>query len=336
MESKSNNFGNNMNNKEEYTFDEEVYNPDMKNVSGGPHLYIINPANNTASLRTLDTKDLLFAKTAVPRTVKSCYVDVAVKNPFTGQYGPLLIQTPLMPTSFGFGANAYKSESVNINFRDMQKLKTQPNNAHVLEVDSFFKTIKLLDMAVLDAARQNVRTWFVESKLHNCSPETLKTLLDERYSAMTAITEGKAGKSYGKKFAPSIRIKAEKNRRGYTFCVFDKNTHDKLTPHDILPRSDIVVIMQCGGIWFREKQFGLDWKLVQVLVDQEKQKGPLLPTFAMASSDSADMEMDQNAYGSATSPMFQEPVFKLPSGVMTPMDSGFTLPSGTVKLTGMK
>jgi hypothetical protein len=75
--------------------------------------------------------------------------------------------------------------------------------------------------------------------------------------------------------APTLKIKLPCYDNKFSCEIYDYNTGSMLfpsesgdvTPMDLIPKAiDIRTIIQCGGIWFANKGFGVTWKLFQAAV----------------------------------------------------------------------
>jgi len=81
--------------------------------------------------------------------------------------------------------------------------------------------------------------------------------------------------------APSIRAKVPNYGGKWSVELYDTGgesifpcDNDNVTPVDLVPKKSVCAcVLQCGGLWFGGKGWGLTWKLVQAIV-----KPPSVPT----------------------------------------------------------
>lgn len=266
---------------------------DLKNIHHGNFRYIYNKQTGQASVQPFNpTAELIFGTNLYRRnSFCNAIVEIKVQDPVTGDLGPLQIQTPLMNTQFGLSSGMMMNkgpvdkkqrvtENVELDFWDLQRLSNpnQANNPRLGELYDFFTSLALIDQLVVEKAKKNIKNWFPGDISLHSRPDGIDFL----YRPITKLKVAKSGKHAGEPFAPSIRAKAEKTRGGYTFCVFDNETHEQLPADAIIPKSQLVAVLECTGIWFREKEFGVGWKLVQVVLDQPV--GPSIQQFAIATN----------------------------------------------------
>ena len=73
---------------------------------------------------------------------------------------------------------------------------------------------------------------------------------------------------------PSIRARVPNYNNKWTVQIYDTqqnlifpSENENLTPMDFVPKlSNVACVLQCGGLWFGGKGWGLTWKVNQVVV----------------------------------------------------------------------
>lgn len=186
--------------------------------------------------------------------------------------GPLRVQTPKMHLPFGIskwentpGSGSYKY-LMEFSFGDME---TDP------KMKKFYDSVKEVEDLVKSQAELQSVAWFKKKQSREIIEEFFKSQLKHSLD-----NEGNNTGAY----PPRIRSKLVHNEQsGFRVEVYDnvKNEEgeyerlslDEDNLEDVVPRgSKAVAILECTGIWFVEKSFGISWKVAQVKVYKSANK----------------------------------------------------------------
>lgn len=187
----------------------------------------------------------------------------------------LFIQTPMMLT---WGVNEIRD-------KDTKKLQgyslslqfprdTDENNDD--EMKAFFDAMVEFDEVICEEAKKNSRKWCGKSKL---TTEALEIAYSSRVVKYPRYPDDheQAGEIIPDR-KPTIRIKLPFYNEEFNTEIYDVSMKrlfprnlEGLTPPDIIGKGDnVIVIMQCGGVWFAGAQFGVTWKLHQVILQKKE------------------------------------------------------------------
>jgi hypothetical protein len=230
-------------------------------------MYFLDRTNKRGQTFPFDPELLVFSPMEARRTGRNGGVRIQIRNPKTKCLEPLVLQTPMMPTVFGLTTMDKSADNTNSNgwridfsFKEMLELNTNRETAsnEVLELESFFISMYMLDQVVLRTAKENVRTWFAGSRQLERNPD----VIDGLYNAITGTHYSKLSQRY---YPPSIRVKANKSKGEFDFRVYDMSRQE-MSPFDIKPYSRIMGLIEVTGIWFINEKFGVGMKLRQAQV----------------------------------------------------------------------
>lgn len=177
----------------------------------------------------------------------------------------LSIQTPLMMT---WGITDYTDEkgesdgkfTMSLNFPNAQYAKPA--------TDDFLAKFKAFENQILDDAVKNCELWFGEADM---SREVLKHM----YFQSLKYSKDKVTKKFDLTKPPSIRAKVPNYDGRWSVelydtsskLVFPDSSNPNITPIDLVPKqSNVAAVLQCGGLWFGGKGWGITWKLIQAVV----------------------------------------------------------------------
>lgn len=181
----------------------------------------------------------------------------------------LRIQTPLMLT---WGAAEYVDEKTGIGNGKFDMALQFPNDEFASpETDDFLKTMTAFQNKIKTDALTNSKEWF--GKIHKSAE-----IIDELFSPMIKFPNFKGTREpdYSKK--PSLKVKVPLWEGTWKCEVYDEdgnplfpNPNKEITPLDFIKKgSNVAVIIQFGGIWFINGNFGVSWQLVQAVVQKPK------------------------------------------------------------------
>ena len=161
-----------------------------------------------------------------------------------------------------------------------------PNETYVTPAtDDFLAKLKAFENQILDDAVKNSEAWFGEEMSREVAKHTFFPFLKYSKDKLTKKTD------FSK--PPTIRAKVPNYSGKWNVEVYDtKRTllfpcdNDNLTPMDFVPaRSNVACVLQCGGLWFGGKGWGITWKLNQCVVKPHVQESVFGQCHIQLSSD---------------------------------------------------
>jgi len=179
----------------------------------------------------------------------------------------LHISTPLMMT---WGISDFVDEkgesdgkfSMSLNFPNIDYSTPASND--------FLAKCKLFENQILDDAVRNSEAWFGEEMSREVAKHTFFPFL--KYS------KDKTTKKVDPTKPPSLRAKVPNYNNRWAVEIYDTNSklifpceNENMTPMDFIPKkSNVACVLQCGGLWFGGKGWGLTWKLNQCVVKPQE------------------------------------------------------------------
>lgn len=175
----------------------------------------------------------------------------------------LHITTPRMMT---WGISDYVDEHGNPDGRFTMSLVFPTEDYKTQETTNFLEKLKQFEDKILDDAVSYSETWFGESMSREVAKHTFFPFL--KYS------KDKTTKKVDYSKAPSIRAKVPNYNGKWSVELYDTNhncifpcENENVSPVDFVPKkSYCACVLQCGGLWFGGKGWGVTWKLVQAVV----------------------------------------------------------------------
>ncbi len=168
----------------------------------------------------------------------------------------VMISTPLM---MNWGVNVYEnnngpSYSLSLQF-PREDFKTE-------KTDEFLTMLKNMESQILKDAVVNSKDWFGKTMS--------KEVIEAFWNPILKYPKNQETGEPDYERAPTLKVKLPTWEGEYKFEVFDTN-NDVLIPNDdgrspdaiIQKASQIACILQCGGIWMANGNFGVSWKLFQ-------------------------------------------------------------------------
>jgi len=134
------------------------------------------------------------------------------------------------------------------------------------ESTQFLDKLKDFENKILDDAVKNSELWFGEEMSREVAKHTFFPFL--KYS------KDKVTKKIDTTKSPSLRAKVPNYNGKWSVELYDTNhtciypcENENLTPVDFVPKkSNCACVLQCGGLWFGGKGWGVTWKLIQAVV----------------------------------------------------------------------
>ena len=226
---------------------------------------------------------VIFGKDFNPKT------DMAIKEKKTNRSGSgssagivnvntsrsLFIQTPMMLT---WGVNEIRDKKT----RELQgysmslQFPRDEDENNDAEMQDFLDHMIEFDDIIRAEAIKNSMKWCKQKKL---TKESVQMLYDPPVVKYPRYPEGHEMEGdFDKTRKPTIRVKLPFYNREFNTEIYDgkmkrlfPRNAEGLTPPDIIGKGDnVIVIMQCGGVWFANNKFGVTWKLHQVILQKKE------------------------------------------------------------------
>ena len=182
----------------------------------------------------------------------------------------LYVSTPLLMT---WGISDFVDEKTGESDGKFSMSLAFPNEVYATPATTdFLAKLKAFENQILDDAVKNSEAWFGEEMSREVAKHTFFPFLKYSKDKLTKKTD------FSK--PPTIRAKVPNYNGKWNVEVYDtKRTllfpcdNDNLTPMDFVPaRSNVACVLQCGGLWFGGKGWGITWKLNQCVVKPHVQE----------------------------------------------------------------
>jgi len=180
----------------------------------------------------------------------------------------LHITTPLMMT---WGISDYIDEKTGESDGKYTLSLNFPNDDYsTATTTQFLKKMKDFENQIIDDAVKNSEAWFGE--------ELSREVTKHNFFPFLKYTKDKNTKKFDYTKPPSIRAKVPNYNNRWAVEIYDTtgklifpNDNENMTPMDFIPKkSNVACIIQCGGLWFGGKGWGLTWKLIQCVVKPQE------------------------------------------------------------------
>ena len=219
-----------------------------------------------------------------PKVTKSGGKSVGIIS--TKSKSALSISTPLMMT---WGISDFVDEKTG-EFDGTYSMSLKfPNDDYST---TFLDKLKEFESQILDYAVKNSEEWFGKVQP--------REQVEHNFSRFLKYTKVKGTNSIDGTKPPSIRAKVPKNGDKWNIKVYDPNLNElfpgdskHMSPIDFVPKmSKVAAVLQCGGIWFGGKGWGVTWKVVRCVVEPPKEisNKPLVLTPVVADDEDNDEE----------------------------------------------
>jgi hypothetical protein len=146
-----------------------------------------------------------------------------------------------------------------------------PNDQYKTEATTdFLKKLKEFENQILDDAVKNSEVWFGE--------ELSRDVVKHNFFPFIKYSKDKNTKKLDLTKPPSIRAKVPNYDGRWAIEIYDTNQklifpcdNDRMTPQDFITKlSKVACVLQCGGLWFGGKGWGVTWKLNQCVVKPQE------------------------------------------------------------------
>jgi hypothetical protein len=180
----------------------------------------------------------------------------------------LHLSTPLMMT---WGISDYTDEKTGESDGKFTISLNFPNDQYKTQATTdFLDKLKAFENQILDDAVKNAEVWFGEEMTREVAKHTFFPFI--KYS------KDKNTKKIDYSKPPSIRAKVPNYDGRWAVEIYDTEQklifpcdNDRLTPQDFITKmSNVACVIQCGGLWFGGKGWGVTWKLNQCVVKPQQ------------------------------------------------------------------
>ena len=178
------------------------------------------------------------------------------------------ISTPLMMT---WGVADFIDEKTGESDGKFSMTLNFPNADYTnASTNEFLSKVKAFENQILDDAVKYSEVWFGEEMSREVAKHTFFPVLK--------YPKDKVTKKVDLTKAPSMRVKVPNYNGKWNIEIYDtKNTRifpsesADITPMDLIPsKSKVACVIQCTGLWFGGKGWGVTWKLSQCVVKPQE------------------------------------------------------------------
>jgi len=175
----------------------------------------------------------------------------------------LHISTPLMMT---WGIADFVDDKGESDGKFSMSLNFPGEGYETSQTTDFLSKLKAFENQILDDAVKNSEAWFGVEMSREVAKHTFFPFLKYSKDKLTKKTD------FSK--APSIRAKVPNYNGKWGVEIYDTKgkmlfpcDNGNMTPMDFVPKkSNVACVIQCGGLWFGGKGWGITWKLNQCVV----------------------------------------------------------------------
>jgi hypothetical protein len=175
----------------------------------------------------------------------------------------LHISTPLLMT---WGIADFVDEKGESDGKFSMSLNFPNDDYSTPATKELLQKLKAFEEQILNDAVKNSEAWFGE--------EMSKEVVKHTFFPFLKYTKDKITKKTDFSKPPSIRAKVPNYNGKWNVEIYDTKgalifpcDNENLTPMDFVPKqSNVACVLQCGGLWFGGKGFGVTWKLNQCVV----------------------------------------------------------------------
>lgn len=180
----------------------------------------------------------------------------------------LHISTPLMMT---WGISDYVDEKTGESDGKFSMSLVFPSEDYKTQATTLFlDKLKAFENQILDDAVKYSDAWFGE----DLSREVVK----HNFFPFLKYAKDKLTKKIDPTKSPSIRARVPNYNNKWGVEVYDTSSNllfpcdnENMTPMDFVPKkSQVATVLQCGGLWFGGKGWGVTWKVNQCVVKPQE------------------------------------------------------------------
>jgi len=180
----------------------------------------------------------------------------------------LHISTPLMMT---WGISDYVDEKTGESDGKFSMSLVFPNDDYSTAAsNTFLDRLKSFENQILDDAVRYSDAWFGE--------ELSREVVKHNFFPFLKYSKDKLTKKVDPTKSPSIRARVPNYNAKWGVEVYDTSSNllfpcdnENMTPMDFVPKkSQVATVLQCGGLWFGGKGWGVTWKVNQCVVKPQE------------------------------------------------------------------
>ena len=177
----------------------------------------------------------------------------------------LMVSTPIM---LNWGVNVFenqngtKSYSISLQF-PREEFASEGTN-------QLLNMIQSMENKILDDAVENSKDWFGKAQS--------REVVEAFWNPILKYPKNQETQEPDKSRAPTIKVKLPMWDGEYKFELFDTENNllipseDGRSPDMVIQKaSNIACVLQCGGIWMANGNFGVSWKLFQAIYKENVQ-----------------------------------------------------------------
>ena len=175
----------------------------------------------------------------------------------------LCVSTPLLMT---WGISDYVDEKGESDNKFNMSL-VFPNPDYVTDATTqFLNKLKDFEEQILNDAVQNSEVWWGKKKS--------REVIEDNFFPFLKYPKDKLTGEIDMTRPPNMRAKVPNYDGRWNIEIYDTENklifpcdNDNLTPMDFIPKkSNVACVLQCGGLWFGGKGWGITWRLNQCVV----------------------------------------------------------------------
>uniref|UniRef100_A0A6C0E414 Uncharacterized protein n=1 Tax=viral metagenome TaxID=1070528 RepID=A0A6C0E414_9ZZZZ len=182
----------------------------------------------------------------------------------------LTIASPLILT---WGAQEGKDTAGNHTGKYTMSLQFPNTEYPNPDCDAFLKSIRALEQKIKADAMVNSKEWFGKTI-------TSTEVMDEKFNVMLRHPKLKGTQEPDLNKSPTLTVKIPCWNKVWKSEIYDEegeplfvsgkvNSH--MSPLDFLkPKSHVIALIQCGGLWFINGKVSITWNLKQAIVQKPK------------------------------------------------------------------
>ena len=180
----------------------------------------------------------------------------------------LTISTPLILT---WGAQEGLDQQKNPTGKYTMALQFPNADFPNADCDAFLKSMRALEAKVKADAMTHSKEWFGKSI-------TSSEVMDEKFNVMLRHPKIKGSVEPDLNKAPTLTVKIPCWSGVWKSEIFDEDgeplyvngkTNSHLTPLEFIkPKTHVICLLQCGGLWFVNGKVSITWNLKQALVQK--------------------------------------------------------------------
>ena len=175
----------------------------------------------------------------------------------------LHVSTPLLMT---WGISDFVGENGESDGKFSLSLSFPNDQYHTAQTIACLDKFKAFENQILDDAVKNSEVWFGEEMSREVAKHTFFPFLKFPKDSNT--------KKIDFTKSPTLKARVPNYNNKWNVEVYDTKQNrlfpsedDGLTPMDFVPKkSHVACVLQCGGLWFGGKGWGITWKLTQCVV----------------------------------------------------------------------